>query len=329
MISHGKKFALERPSKGYGGVPVIKDMSLDIPAGCFCTLLGASGSGKSTLLKMIAGFESPDAGRILVDDKDIAPIPVRRRNIGMVFQNFALLSHMSAAENVAFGLEMRGMRRRDVAARVQDALAMVGLQAFADRKPRELSGGQQQRVALARALVIEPGILLMDEPLGALDKSLRRALQEELRSLHARLAVTIVFVTHDQEEALHLSDLLVVRDQGRIAQAGDPRQIYRAPASRFVARFLGECNEIEFDGRIYALRPERVHLGSAADVMTERVQGTITEVRLLGSTLRVVNETRHGQFVALAATGQDALDLATGQTIVVGYSEQDLAPLNT
>ena len=167
MNDIGRTLHLKHLQKSYGGPVVFDDISIEIPAGCFCTLLGASGSGKSTLLKLIAGFEAPDLGRIFIDGKDIAPVPVRRRNIGMVFQNFALFPHMSVTQNVAFGLEMRGLKRREIVARVREVLNLVGLDAFADRKPRQLSGGQQQRVALARALVIEPGILLMDEPLGS------------------------------------------------------------------------------------------------------------------------------------------------------------------
>ncbi len=327
MRSIGRKLNLEQLRKTYGGPPVLEDISLEIPAGCFCTLLGASGSGKSTLLKLIAGFETPDAGRVLVDGQDIAPIPVRKRNFGMVFQNFALFPHMSAAQNVAFGLEMRGLRRRDITARVREALALVGLDAFSDRMPRQLSGGQQQRVALARALVIEPGILLMDEPLGALDKALRQGLQEELRSLHARLGVTIVFVTHDQEEALHLSDLLVVMEHGRIAQAGAPRKLYEAPATRFVAAFLGECNEIKRDGATYALRPERIRLASAAVALPHRIEGCVEDVRFLGPSLRVVMQTSQGRFIALVAANGETSEIEVGQTITAGFRSQDLAAL--
>jgi putative spermidine/putrescine transport system ATP-binding protein len=327
MKSIGRKLNLEQVRKTYGGPPVLEDISLEIPAGCFCTLLGASGSGKSTLLKLIAGFETPDAGRILVDGQDIAPVPVRHRNIGMVFQNFALFPHMSAARNVAFGLEMRRLRRHDIAARVHEALTLVGLDAFSDRMPRQLSGGQQQRVALARALVIEPDILLMDEPLGALDKTLRQGLQEELRSLHARLGVTIVFVTHDQEEALHLSDLLVVMERGRIAQSGVPRELYEAPATRFVAAFLGECNEFKLDGTTYALRPERVRLASAAVTLPHRIEGRVEDMRFLGPSLRVVMQTSQGRFIALVAANGETAEIAVGQTTTAGFRSQDLAAL--
>lgn len=327
MNGVGKTLHLEHLRKSYGGPVVLDDISLEIPAGCFCTLLGASGSGKSTLLKLIAGFETPDSGRILVGGEDIAPVPVRRRNIGMVFQSFALFPHMSVSQNVAFGLEMRGLKRREIVARVREVLSLVGLHAFADRKPRQLSGGQQQRVALARALVIEPSILLMDEPLGALDKSLRHELQEELRRLHARLGVTIVFVTHDQEEALHLSDLLVVMKDGRIAQAGAPRRLYESPSNSFVATFLGECNLVDVEGCRCVLRPEKVHLGSAASSLPHQLEGHVEEVRFLGPNLRVVMRTPQGELIALVPANREMSSIAAGQVIITGFSPDDISSL--
>ncbi len=327
MSSTGRPLRLERLRKSYGGPVVLEDFSLDIPPGCFCTLLGASGSGKSTLLKLIAGFEPPDSGRILLDGRDIASVPVRRRNIGMVFQNFALFPHMSAAQNVAFGLEMRGLRRPEIAARVHDVLSLMRLEAFGERMPRQLSGGQQQRVALARALVIEPGILLMDEPLGALDKALRQGLQQELRRLHARLGVTIVFVTHDQEEALQLSDLLVVMERGRIVQSGAPRTLYEAPATSFVASFLGECNFVELGGARCALRPERVRLGAAAGALPHRIDGRVEDVRFLGPSLRVTLRNACGEFIALVPTDQVSAALVRGQSVAAGFGAEDATVL--
>ena len=287
MKQTGKSLRLESVRKRYGPLEVLDGFNLDIPAGCFCTLLGASGSGKTTLLKLIAGFETLDGGRILVDGRDISRVPVARRDIGMVFQHFALFPHLTAAGNIAFGLEMRRLRRTEIARKVSDALALVGLQAFGDRLPHHLSGGQQQRVALARALVIEPDILLMDEPLGALDKALRQNLQQELRSLHAKLDVTIVFVTHDQEEALHLSDLLVVMDRGRIAQAGPPRQLYERPVNRFVAAFLGECNFLELNGRQYGVRPEKICVGANAANLQHRFEALLEDVVFLGAGIKL------------------------------------------
>jgi len=327
MSGTGQNVRLERLYKSYGAPRVLEDISLDIPAGCFCTLLGASGSGKSTLLKLIAGFEKPDSGRILVDDQDIAPVPVRRRNIGMVFQNYALFPNMSAARNVAFGLEMRKLRRAEIAERVCNALAMVGLDELGDRMPRQLSGGQQQRVALARALVIEPAILLMDEPLGALDKALRQDLQQELRRLHARLGITVVFVTHDQEEALQLSDLLVVLERGRIAQYGAPRALYEMPASGFVASFLGECNFLEISGRRCVLRPEHLRLGANAGALQHRIEAHVAEIRFLGPNLRVTLRNAKGEFVALAPVDGHTSAMAVGQPVTAGFNSQDVRAL--
>jgi putative spermidine/putrescine transport system ATP-binding protein len=233
---------LKGVAKRYGGVVAAEEVDLTVAAGAFCTLLGPSGSGKTTLLKLIAGFEPPSEGRIAIGGKDMADVPVARRNIGMVFQNYALFPNMSVAGNIAFPLEARRMARAEIETRVRDTLALVSLEGYGERMPRQLSGGQQQRVALARALVFNPDILLMDEPLGALDKNLRASIQLEIKRLHRRLGVTVVYVTHDQEEALYLSDRIVVLERGRIAQEGAPEDVYERPATRFVATFLGDCN---------------------------------------------------------------------------------------
>ena len=327
MKTQGHRLQLDGITKSYGSHAVIHDLALAIPAGSFCTLLGASGSGKTTLLKMIAGYETPSRGRILLDGQDIAPVPVRRRNIGMVFQNYALFPHMSVAQNVAFGLEMRKVEKGETMRRVTEALALVGLGNFAERMPRALSGGQQQRVALARALVIEPSLLLMDEPLGALDKALRQELQQELSRLHQRLGVTIILVTHDQEEALQLSDLLVVMEGGRIAQQGAPRDLYDRPRSRFVASFLGECNFIEEAGQAYALRPERLRLGEAARSMPRHFEGVVTETRFLGTVLRVTMRSGESNFTALVPTDGCRADPVPGQSILAGYMPNDAVSL--
>ncbi len=321
----GEALSLRGIGKHYAGVEVLRDVTLEIPAGCFCTLLGASGSGKSTLLKLVAGFETPDRGSILLGGRDLVPVPVMRRNIGMVFQHYALFPHMTVAGNVAFGLEMRKLGRADIRARTMDALAMVGLEGSSGQYPRNLSGGQQQRVALARALVIEPSLLLMDEPLGALDKTLRQGLQRELRRLHERLGVTIVFVTHDQEEALNLSDLLVVIQQGRIAQAGTPRDLYLRPASRFVANFLGECNFIELHGATHAVRPERLRLGGGGE---HDFEADVREIVFLGPLLRVTVRRGSEDIVLLAPLDGRTATLAAGQTVRVGFDAADAMTLD-
>jgi putative spermidine/putrescine transport system ATP-binding protein len=238
---------LHTVTKSYDGrVRAVDDVTLDIRPGELFSLLGPSGCGKTTTLRLIAGFETADAGRIVVADVDVTDVPVHRRDMGMVFQSYALFPHRTVAENVAFGLRMRGVPRLEIKARVDAALAQVALTGYDDRRPGQLSGGQQQRVALARALVVRPRVLLCDEPLGALDRKLRQQMQFELKDLQKRLGVTLVFVTHDQEEALGMSDRIAVMNAGRIEQIGPPDVIYERPRTRFVADFIGEINL--FDG---------------------------------------------------------------------------------
>lgn len=235
----------ENVSKSYGSLRVVQDLSLGIASGEFVSLLGPSGSGKTTLLMMLAGFEEVSSGAIWLDQRRIDALPPHRRDMGVVFQNYALFPHMSVAQNVAFPLRMRGVGRAEIEQRVTRALDMVQLSTMRDRRPTQLSGGQQQRVALARALVFEPTVVLMDEPLGALDKQLREQMQLDIRALHQRLGLTIVFVTHDQAEALTMSDRIAVFNHGRIEQIGSPRDVYDRPATRFVAEFIGETNLVE------------------------------------------------------------------------------------
>jgi len=225
-----------------GVVDVVRDLSLDVARGEFLTLLGPSGSGKSTTLMMLAGFERPDGGEILLDGQPITRLPAHRRNIGVVFQSYALFPHMTVAENVAFPLQVRRLSRAIQRERVVRALDMVRLASLADRLPAQLSGGQQQRVALARALVFEPRLVLLDEPLGALDRALREEMQAEIRHLHGALGVTMLYVTHDQAEALRLSDRIAVMAAGQVRQVGTPQALYETPQDAFVAGFLGESN---------------------------------------------------------------------------------------
>ena len=241
----GARVIFDRIEKRYGAVVAVDDVSLDIAPGEFVTLLGPSGSGKTTTLMMLAGFEIPTAGEIYVDDDPIAAVPPYRRNIGMVFQNYALFPHMTVGENIAFPLQMRRMNRAEITRQTAAVLELVGLPGYEGRYPRQLSGGQQQRVAVARALVFNPRVLLMDEPLGALDKQLRERLQLEIKALHEHLGVTIIYVTHDQEEALVMSDRIAVMNEGLIEQFGDPTELYDEPSTRFVADFIGESNFID------------------------------------------------------------------------------------
>jgi putative spermidine/putrescine transport system ATP-binding protein/spermidine/putrescine transport system ATP-binding protein len=228
--------------KSYGAVKAVRDVDLAIGRGKFFSLLGPSGCGKTTTLRLIAGFESPTSGNVWINGKDVTAEPAYRRDFAMVFQNLALFPHLSVAENVAFGLKMRHVPRSERGVRVQQALDQVKLSGFGDRRIRQLSGGQQQRVALARAIVVKPAVLLLDEPLSALDKNLREDMQIELRQLQRNLGITTVFVTHDQEEALTLSDEIAVMNNGLVEQRGAPKELYTRPATRFIASFLGTSN---------------------------------------------------------------------------------------
>ncbi|HQS45727.1 MAG: hypothetical protein B7Y12_01705 [Rhizobiales bacterium 24-66-13] len=229
-------------TKAYGSFVAVHDLSLEVPAGQFVSLLGPSGCGKTSCLRLIAGFETPTAGRVYVRGEDVTNVPPYRRDLGMVFQSYALFPHMTVAANVDFGLRMRGIPKPDRKPLVERTLSLVKLTPFADRYPKQLSGGQQQRVALARAVVFKPGVLLLDESLAALDKSLREEMQTELRNLQRQLGITAIFVTHDQEEALTMSDIVVVMNAGRIEQKGSPAEVYERPETEFVARFLGASN---------------------------------------------------------------------------------------
>src|SRR5438128_468006 len=252
VAAQSGRLDIEAASKSFGNVVALVDVSLGVSAGEFVTILGPSGSGKTTLLKVIAGFEVADAGRVLVDGSDVTELDPAQRNIGMVFQNYALFPHMSVARNVAYPLAMRRMAKAEIAARVAAALEMVELAGMAERLPKQLSGGQQQRVALARATVFQPRLLLLDEPFGALDRRLRDQMQLEVRRLQRRLGLTTLFITHDQEEALILSDRIAVMNHGRLQQIALPRALYERPANAFVADFVGESNLLL--GRIAAAR---------------------------------------------------------------------------
>src|ERR1043166_1197733 len=234
---------LERVDKSFDGkTHVVDHVDLVVEAGEFFALLGPSGCGKTTTLRMIAGFETPDAGRIAVGGEDVTDMPAHKRDIGVIFQSYALFPHRTVAENVAFGLRMRGLGKHEIKERVAQALRQVALQGYEDRRPAQLSGGQQQRVALARAIVIRPRVLLCDEPLAALDRKLRQSMQLELKGLQQQLGITTIFVTHDQEEAMTISDRIGVMNAGKIEQIGAPRDIYDRPKTRFVCDFIGESN---------------------------------------------------------------------------------------
>ncbi|MBW2059853.1 MAG: ABC transporter ATP-binding protein, partial [Deltaproteobacteria bacterium] len=240
--AQGSEIVLERLSKAYTDVVAVDDVSFRVERGKFLTLLGPSGSGKTTTLMMVAGFEAPDAGSIYIDGMDVTAIPPHQRGLGMVFQNYALFPHMNVFENVAFPLRMRKAKKSIISERVRYALEIVKLEGVESRRPNQLSGGQQQRVAIARCLAFNPRILLLDEPLGALDKKLREHMQIEIKHLQEKLGITVIYVTHDQEEALVMSDSIVVMNNGKVEQIGSPDEIYDSPANAFVAEFIGKTN---------------------------------------------------------------------------------------
>src|SRR5690349_116860 len=247
LVGLTKRFGHASASGGPGGHVAVDNIDLSVSGGEFFSLLGPSGCGKTTTLRLIAGFEEPTAGRILLDGADVSHVPPHKRNVNTVFQSYALFPFLSVFDNVAFGLKHAAVSKAELRTRVGDALSLVSMTSFASRRPSQLSGGQQQRVALARALVLNPSVLLLDEPLGALDAKLRRSLKVELKALQERVGVTFLYVTHDQEEALTMSDRLAVMNSGRIVQIGAPREVYEGPADNYVADFLGAANLMEVE----------------------------------------------------------------------------------
>ena len=344
----------EGVSKHYGEVRAVDRVSIDLHREEFLTLLGASGSGKTTMLMTIAGFTLPDAGRIILDGKDITNTPPHRRNIGVVFQNYALFPHMSVFENVAYPLRVRRTPRDAVDERVEGALELVRLGGFGQRYPHQLSGGQQQRVALARSLVFEPQLLLMDEPLGALDKKLREHMQLEIKHLQKKLKVTVIYVTHDQSEALTMSDRIAIMNTGRFEQVGAPEELYRAPANRFVADFIGETcflrataessdtsygvarlgeTTVRFsmlkpveagDSLELMVRPEAVVPAAERDDEQNTIGGVIEEVVYLGEFTTYHIRLSDGQTLFMKQQNlQGIRDLKAGDTIDVAWSIHD------
>lgn len=342
-----------------GKTSVVKDLNLEIARGEFMTLLGPSGSGKTTCLLMLAGFETLSGGDILINGKSVGYIPPQKRNVGVVFQSYALFPHMTLAENIAFPLQARGMSKAESETRVNRALQMVRLDKFASRLPGQISGGQQQRVALARALVFEPALVLMDEPLGALDKQLREEMQYEIMHIQKRLGITAVYVTHDQSEALTMSDHIAVFNQGKIQQLATPKQLYEAPENIFVASFIGENNRLqgkirersgdvcivdaggngpiravavnvpESGSTTLSIRPERVRFGAEAKNAENSFEASVDEVIFHGDHLRV-SVTLCGQsgFVMKIPNGSGVQVPQQGEKVLVGWSAQDCRALD-
>ena len=291
-------------TKRYGEVVAVDGIDLEISAGEFFTMLGPSGSGKTTTLRMIAGFETPDSGTIELAGEDVSRLPPYDRPVNTVFQDYALFPHMTVLQNVEYGLMVKKVKKGERGSRAADALEMVRLGGYGDRKPSQLSGGQRQRVALARAIVNRPKVLLLDEPLGALDLKLRQEMQIELKSIQREVGITFVYVTHDQEEALTMSDRLAVFNQGRIEQIGPPAEVYEHPQSEFIAGFVGVSNVIERDGRRYTVRPEKITLlmnGEAPEAGAHVEQGQVRDVQYAGPVTKYqVTLDRGGELQVLA-----------------------------
>jgi len=319
-------------SKYFGKFCAVDDISLDIRKGEFLTLLGPSGSGKTTLLMMIAGFLSISKGDIALDGSSISEVPAEKRNFGMVFQGYALFPHMTVRDNIGYALSVRKRPQTEISARVDEMLELVQLNDFADRKPGQLSGGQQQRVALARALCFSPPVLLLDEPLGALDKKLRVEVQEQLKDIHNRVGTTFIYVTHDQEEALSMSDRIVIMREGAIEQTGTPKELYEQPRNRFTSSFLGKSNFIERSGKTCALRPEKIDLLPGTERGTghpdARMSGTIRSISYFGSMQRVIVDTQEGNQIEVDIdVWRNQQPLNTGDDVDLFWKESAVVEL--
>jgi putative spermidine/putrescine transport system ATP-binding protein len=346
-------------TKRYGSVAAVRELTLDVRRGEFLTLLGPSGSGKTTALMMLAGFEDPTEGEIWIDGRRVDQVPPNRRGIGMVFQNYALFPHMSVAENLAFPLQVRRVTGAEIERRVRAALEMVRLPHAAGRRPDQLSGGQQQRIAVARALIFQPGLILMDEPLGALDRQLREEMQFEIKDMHARLGITFVYVTHDQTEALTMSDRIAVFESGTIRQLSGPQALYEEPQTRFVASFIGESNQFEGavenvatdaaiaraadDGLVHctpvhamtpgakvvlSIRPERIRLLAPGEHADNSFEATIRQIVYVGDHIRIgCNAAGIGSLVAKVPSGTDIRLLHEGASVRVGWRRADCLAL--
>ena len=310
----------EGVSKRFGASPAVDDVSLDIAAGEFFVLLGPSGCGKTTLMRMLAGFETPDAGKVLLAGADLAGLPSHRRPINMMFQSYALFPHLSVAANIAYGLKQERLPAPEIAARVEEMLALVQLGAHAGRKPDQLSGGERQRVALARALAKRPKVLLLDEPLGALDRRLREETRGQLKAIQARLGTTFLMVTHDQDEAMSLADRMAVMRAGRIVQVGPPAELYQHPADRDVAGFLGEVNLFPAGEGWLAVRPERLRLSHDRLAFDHAWPATVEAAAYLGDRTHYTVRLDDGAAVRslVANTGAD-LALQPGARVWAGF----------
>jgi spermidine/putrescine ABC transporter ATP-binding subunit len=355
VVSRAAAVRLSRITHRFGAFTALDDVSIDVWPGEFVTLLGQSGSGKSTLLRIIAGLTMPTAGQVFINDADVSTVPTQRRGVGFVFQNYALFPHLTVFENIAYPLRIRGMKAPEIAHRVEHVLARVNLPGLGHRYAAQLSGGQQQRVAVARALVYEPAVLLMDEPLGALDRKLRKHMQIELRQLQQDLRISCIYVTHDQEEALTMSDRIAVMQAGRIYQIGDPITVYRHPVSSFVADFVGSTNlfrcqvrEASADGSVLlateadtefraasfpgavpgapchvAVRPEFVRIGGAPPAEVS-FAAHVTKVVFVGNVIDITCTLDNGERVSAEIAGNQGDLVAVGERVKIGWDFADM-----
>lgn len=330
----------ENVSRHFGDVKAVDNVNLEIHDGEFFSMLGPSGSGKTTSLRMIAGFDRPTAGHIYLYGQDVSDLPPYERNVNTVFQDYALFPHMTVVDNIAYGLMIKGVAKAERAKQAEEMLDLVRLPGFGARKPSQLSGGQRQRVALARALINHPKALLLDEPLGALDLKLRQQMQVELKAIQKRVGITFIFVTHDQEEALTMSDRIAVFNEGRIVQVGSPAEVYERPASPFVAGFVGTSNLVSGEAakrltgseQVFSVRPEKIHLGSVNQPPAEgmiSIDGTIRDVIYLGLFTRYLVETEGGVDLVvveqnLKTTSMDVLS-ARGQKARLSWSPDHIS----
>ena len=344
--------AINKVNKFYGENHIVKDLDLQVYSGEFLTLLGPSGCGKTTTLRMIAGFEQPTDGEILLNNENIADKPPFKRDVNTVFQNYALFPHMTVRQNVEYGLKMKKVSKNDIKERVDDVLRLVQMEQFADRKPRQLSGGQQQRVAIGRAIVNNPRVLLLDEPLGALDLKLRKQMQFELKHLQQRLGITFIYVTHDQEEALTMSDRICVMNGGRIEQIDVPKVIYNNPKTRFVADFIGETNLLEgqLNGSTVELEGAKLPVSTFNEVLTERdvhisirpehivlsnertaetvFEGTIVEKIFIGTSHKIVVKLPSDKNIVVLAPAQLTNLYEDGSNVYLSWDKQHVSVLS-
>lgn len=301
--------------KSFDGTEVLEKLNLDVHRAEFITLLGSSGCGKTTTLRIIAGLENPDSGSVILEGQDITGLEPNKRNVNTVFQSYALFPHMTVEENVAYGLKIRKVRKAETAQKVQEMLKLVQLEDYGKRMPDQLSGGQRQRIAIARALANEPRVLLLDEPLGALDLKLRRQMQLELKRLQKQLGITFIYITHDQEEAINMSDRIAVMNRGVLEQVGTPNEIYYHPQTSYVADFVGNANILHCGEDTFAIRSENVLLNGGNFCVHEAV---VEEKSFAGGQLRILFRLTDGQMITASRYGIDA-DIQVGSTIRIGW----------